>query len=211
MVIACIALGVALGGTSVAAIQALPKNSVGTKQLKRNAVVSAKVKNGSLLRADFKRGQIPAGPQGPAGPPGSQGIQGPAGPGARWARVHANGSIIIQSGGITSTRTAAGIYRLDFGENVGLRLIVVTEAGGADDLNFRGSPIAGSCSPPAGANNLIPCVGQPDPQNKVAVFTFDEDNATFEDHGFYLAVVGPNGAASAGPAPTGSHGSLSAG
>ena len=40
MVIACIALTVALGGTSVAAIQALPKNSVGTKQLKRNAVTS---------------------------------------------------------------------------------------------------------------------------------------------------------------------------
>ena len=42
MVIACIALGVALGGTSVAAIQALPKNSVGTKQLKKNAVTSPK-------------------------------------------------------------------------------------------------------------------------------------------------------------------------
>jgi hypothetical protein len=40
MVVACIALSVALGGTSVAAIQALPKNSVGTKQLKRNAVTS---------------------------------------------------------------------------------------------------------------------------------------------------------------------------
>ena len=57
MVIACIALRVALGGTSVAAIQALPKNSVGTKQLKKNAVVSAKVKNRSLLAVDFKAGQ----------------------------------------------------------------------------------------------------------------------------------------------------------
>jgi hypothetical protein len=89
MVVACIALGVALGGTSVAAIEALPKNSVGTKQLKKNAVISSKVKNGSLLRADFKSGQIPAGPRGPAGPtgaagaagaPGAQGIQGPPGP-----------------------------------------------------------------------------------------------------------------------------------
>ena len=64
MVVACIALTVALGGTSVAAIQALPKNSVGTKQLKKNAVVSAKVKNRSLLAVDFKAGQLPRGPKG---------------------------------------------------------------------------------------------------------------------------------------------------
>ena len=66
MVIACIALTVALGGTSFAAVT-LARNSVGTKQLKKNAVISSKVKNGSLLRADFKSGQVPAGPQGPPG------------------------------------------------------------------------------------------------------------------------------------------------
>ena len=69
MVIACIALGVALGRTSVAAIQALPKNSVGTKQLKGNAVISAKVKNRSLLAVDFKPGQLPQGRQGRKGDP----------------------------------------------------------------------------------------------------------------------------------------------
>jgi hypothetical protein len=44
MVLACFALSVALGGTSVAAIQALPRNSVGAKQLKRNAVTGPKIK-----------------------------------------------------------------------------------------------------------------------------------------------------------------------
>jgi hypothetical protein len=39
MVVAFIALLVAMGGTGYAAI-ALPKNSVGTKQLKKNAVIS---------------------------------------------------------------------------------------------------------------------------------------------------------------------------
>jgi hypothetical protein len=77
MVIACIALAVALGGTSVAAIQALPKNSVGTKQLKKNAVVSAKVKNRSLLAVDFKAGQLPAGPKGDKGDPGAPGAPNP--------------------------------------------------------------------------------------------------------------------------------------
>jgi hypothetical protein len=65
-VIACLALSIALGGTSYAAI-VLPANSVGTKQLKRAAVTSKKVRDFSLLKRDFKPGQLPAGPQGPPG------------------------------------------------------------------------------------------------------------------------------------------------
>lgn len=85
MALAFVALLVALGGTSYAVV-ALPANSVGKKQLKSNAVTSAKVKNASLLKKDFKSGQLPAGPRGPAGAAGPggargpQGAQGPAGP-----------------------------------------------------------------------------------------------------------------------------------
>jgi hypothetical protein len=70
LVISVLALVVALGGTSYAAI-VLPANSVGKRQLKKNAVTSAKVKNGSLRAADFRAGQLPAGAPGPAGPQGS--------------------------------------------------------------------------------------------------------------------------------------------
>lgn len=52
MIVAIVALVLSLGGTSYAAI-VLPAGSVGTKQLKDNAVVSAKVKNGSLTTADI--------------------------------------------------------------------------------------------------------------------------------------------------------------
>ena len=79
--IALLALVVALGGTSYAAAK-LPRNSVGTTQLRNNSVVSSKVKDRSLLSKDFKRGQIPAGPkgaQGQLGPQGLQGLQGPQG------------------------------------------------------------------------------------------------------------------------------------
>jgi hypothetical protein len=82
-VTATLALIVALGGTSYAAIR-LPANSVGAKQLKRHAVTSSKlnasavtsstVKNGSLRAKDFKAGQIPAGPAGPAGAAGATNI-----------------------------------------------------------------------------------------------------------------------------------------
>lgn len=84
-VTASIALIVALGGTSYAAV-ALPKGSVGTPQIKkaavtgakikRNAVTGAKIKDGSLLKDDFKSGQLPTGPQGPPGPQGPQGAAG---------------------------------------------------------------------------------------------------------------------------------------
>ena len=70
-----------LGATPVgeAALNALPRASVGPLQLKTNAVTSIKVKNGSLLRADFRAGQIPVGPAGPAGPAGAQGAPGTSG------------------------------------------------------------------------------------------------------------------------------------
>ena len=80
LVIACLALAITLSGTAVAASVALAPGSVGTPQLKNNAVTTTKVKNGTLLRADFKRGQLPAGSAGPAGPAGSAGPAGPAGP-----------------------------------------------------------------------------------------------------------------------------------
>ena len=80
MMVACIALLVALTGTSVAAVQALAPNSVGTVQLKANAVTGAKVANRSLAPIDFRAGSLPRGPQGAPGPAGPAGAAGPAGP-----------------------------------------------------------------------------------------------------------------------------------
>ena len=82
-VTATIALIIALGGTSYAAIK-LPANSVGSRQLKMHAVTSSKiaadavtsasVKNGSLRARDFKGGQLAVGAPGPAGPAGATNI-----------------------------------------------------------------------------------------------------------------------------------------
>ncbi|MCK9249249.1 MAG: collagen-like protein [Solirubrobacteraceae bacterium] len=104
-VMAGVAMFVALGGTSYAAVS-LPKNSVGSAQIKNrsvqsvdlknkavtnakvagNAITSTKVKDGSLLAKDFKSGELPGGQQGPAGPQGPQGEKGDKGdPGAPGA------------------------------------------------------------------------------------------------------------------------------
>jgi hypothetical protein len=80
-VIATLALFVALGGSSYAAVE-LSRGEVKGKHLAANSVSSGKVKNRSLRARDFRAGQLPAGPQGPAGtqgPAGPQGVQGAPG------------------------------------------------------------------------------------------------------------------------------------
>jgi hypothetical protein len=104
MIVACLALLVALGGTGMAAATQLARNSVGTAQLrdgavsnpkiKNNAINSTKVANRSLLRSDFAPGQLPAGPTGPQGPAGPTGPTGAAGP------AGAIGAITVRSQGV---------------------------------------------------------------------------------------------------------------
>lgn len=60
LVISVIALFVALGGASYAAVS-LPRNSVGTKQLKAKAVTGAKVKDKTLTAGKLANGVLPAG------------------------------------------------------------------------------------------------------------------------------------------------------
>ena len=90
MGVAMFALFVALGGASVAATNdVLPRNSVGTVQLRNDSVTRAKmahqsitnllIKPGSLMASSFAPGQIPAGPQGQKGDTGATGLQGPKG------------------------------------------------------------------------------------------------------------------------------------
>lgn len=93
MIVSITALLVALSGITPlgeAAYNAVvPRNSVGTLQLQRNAVKAAKIApsavrtghvlDGSLLTADFKAGQIPQGPKGDKGDRGPKGDKGDSG------------------------------------------------------------------------------------------------------------------------------------
>ena len=182
MVVACLALAVALAGTSYAAT-ALPRNSVGTAQLKNNSITAAKVKNRSLLQADFKAGQLLPGPRGPAGP---QGATGPAGPGARWALVRADGTVVAQSGGISPTaKPTDGAYILDFGSSVAGKLVLASSAN-TGDTGDRGTVSAGMCG---GTTEGSACPTGNDTAH-VRVITRKEGDTIAEDHPFYVAVIG---------------------
>jgi hypothetical protein len=74
--IAWLALFAALGGTTYAAVS-LPRNSVGTKQLRNHAVTYAKLSPKAARRLHGAAG--PAGPAGAQGPKGDTGAQGPKG------------------------------------------------------------------------------------------------------------------------------------
>jgi hypothetical protein len=159
-----LALFMAMSGTAYAAT--LPRNSVGTAQLKANAVTSAKVKNGSLRLADFARGQLPpslAGPKGdpgaagPAGAPGAQGAPGPAGPPGLDGSALAAGEAVPFNGTVgfignanfgftaVSFNTPAGTGHYCVGLAPGLDQfanILTINVSGIDPGGLGGAPIA---------------------------------------------------------------------
>jgi hypothetical protein len=146
-VTATLALFLALGGSSYAALQItgrdvkdgsltgadLKNGSVKGVDLKNGSVTSVDVKNGSLLAADFKPGELPAGtpgapgPQGPTGPTGPQGETGATGqPGATGgaSRTILFGTVtqagtLAHGQGITGvTKDTTGIYHVRFSRSV---------------------------------------------------------------------------------------------
>lgn len=133
-VMSSIAVFMVLGGSAYAATT-LPKSSVGSKQIKSNAVTSVKVKDGSLLAKDFRTRQLATGPSGPKGADGQPGPKGADGtPGTNGARgtdgsngtarayaevTPAGGVIAAQSHNVTSvTRIAAGDYCVNLAASV---------------------------------------------------------------------------------------------
>ena len=128
-VMASVAMFIALGGASYAAVS-LPRNSVGTKQLRPQAVKrtdlaprsvsKSKLANRAVTKRALSRwirGQLrrraAAGPTGPTGPRGPQGQAGPRGPGALPVRYSAAASAtpvstrILEAGGLTVSVSCA--------------------------------------------------------------------------------------------------------
>jgi hypothetical protein len=96
LVIAVAALFFALGGTGYA-----------VSKLPRNSVTSAQVKDHSLLKRDFKSGQLPRGPQGAQGVQGDPGVKGDKGDkgnqGDPWT---------LNNGQFPSGKTLRGVFAL---------------------------------------------------------------------------------------------------
>jgi hypothetical protein len=173
-VMATIAVFIALGGSSYAAIKVTGKN------VKNGTLTGVDVKNGSLLAKDFGAGQLPAGAQGPKGDPGAPGAQGQPGakgePGEQGDGIDSSGFIqgkgklyfnrktfsvasgntvlavpgwgtFLAAGNATSTHTHQHLFRNDSGE----ALSVYSDMGGGDpttgvldDGQARATPTQGA-------------------------------------------------------------------
>lgn len=144
--IGLIALFIALGGTSYAAIH-LPPNSVGTRQLRRHSVTPSKISPRTLrlFRGQSGAGGLP-GPAGPAGPKGARGPRGYRGyRGFRGATGPTGPQGVPGTPGAPGTAGPPGASTLtgnwlpesttgtDLGPPVGSRSTASSVAGGATD------------------------------------------------------------------------------
>jgi hypothetical protein len=139
-VLATLALFVALGGTGYAAVK-LPKDSVGSTQLRRNAVTSTKVKDRSLRQRDVSSSELAA-LRGAAGSTGATGARGARGDRGDTSPFPAPGT--LRSGEVVRGAFAAGeivpanqeltdAINLPVQAPVSLDFAHVNVAGGTDD------------------------------------------------------------------------------
>jgi hypothetical protein len=181
--IGLLALCVVLTGTAYAA--SLPKDSVGTRQLKdgavsaakikRNAVSSPKVRNRSLRAKDFKAGQLPRGPKGPKGDKGDQGDAG-----ATALEPLASGRTI--RGAVGGDFHAYTNEAADFGIDVSLQIPAANALG--DDqvfVNVAGWQGEAGQTQPTTTDTDPGCTGSPSnptaPAGKVCIYVSEGDDA----------------------------------
>ena len=162
--VACLALLVALGGTSIAAVKVLaPRNSVGTLQ----------VINKSLLPIDFKT--PPKGSQGPGrrarpgragraapGPAGTAAAKGDKAQGqprystALWAQIDSAGSVHPSKGVASAQKLATGDYLVTFNQDVTACTYQATLGGPTTGLTTGEVSAAPRRSPPESVSSPCP-------------------------------------------------------
>jgi hypothetical protein len=141
--LALLALFVALGGTSYAATR-IPANSVGSRQIKNQAVTLKKV---SPSAQKALRGH-----RGPQGPQGLQGGQGATGEGATklFALIGESGfdlAVLRSSGGVTVAADSGSGYRVTFPRDISTCVALANESidnGSATPINPLETSIKGS-------------------------------------------------------------------
>lgn len=160
-----LALFLALGGSSYAAFK-LPRNSVGTRQLKAGAVRSADVRNGSIRSVDVRNGSLGLHDMAPRTRHRLRGKRGPAGPAGASAP-----SLFVEVDASGGHRIGNGLVIGHVGTNgysVGFPRSVATCALVASPANVPGGAVPDA---PPGATVIVSHVG-----NNALVRTFNAQN-----------------------------------
>jgi hypothetical protein len=142
MVVAVVALVSSLTGVAIGAAlitgDDIARKAIAKKHLKKDAVVTKKVKNGTLLADDFKAGQLKEGVQGieglkgDKGDPGEDGRDGADGANATalWAVINGDTGATFRGSHVTSsTHNGNGSYTVTFDRSVASCAFMATIGG----------------------------------------------------------------------------------
>ena len=124
-VMATIAVFIALGGSSYAAVK-LSRNSVGATQIRKGAVGASELRRGAVRSSDVRNGGLSVrdlsaaaradlrGAQGPTGVPGPEGAAGPATPQYFASFGAGGGKISGNASGATHNANTGNLYIVNF-------------------------------------------------------------------------------------------------
>jgi hypothetical protein len=182
--VAYLALFVALGGTSVAAVS-LKNGSVKGKHISRNAVSSPKVKDRSLLARDFAAGQLPRGKPGQPGQPGQNGAPGqdgqtgPRGPSNAYANLF-NATGVIQLDG---SEVTLGQLTLPAGSYAFTASAEVTTSAPSTNCRIKNQGTVVATSSTVGDGDALTLSGVASNSGGPATFTCQASNSSGMSYG----------------------------
>jgi hypothetical protein len=181
-VISTLCLFLVLGGGAAFAASKLPKNSVGSKQIRKGAISPSKLSPAAVKTLAGDRGKAGArgatgatGPQGPAGPGGAPG-------GAKaWVQVAFNGSVIKGVGPLTVSKiqTSPGEYCISGGPYTTANSVGLATADWSDP-DHKFDNIVQVVNGPS--DNFCPLPGE------FSVLVFNAETGEFNDAGFTFMI-----------------------
>lgn len=160
-VISTICLFLVLGGGAAFAATQLPKNSVGSKQIKKEAVTPAKLSSAAKATLTGPKGATgaagPQGSKGDKGDKGERGLQGEAGTAVAYAHVAADGTLdTAHSKNVTATNLSGVVGDYCVTPSVPVTTVIVStpHVGGDGGVVAQGNIVAngdastGACTSP---------------------------------------------------------------
>jgi hypothetical protein len=155
-VMATVAVFIALGGTSYAVTQ-LPRNSVGSQQIRTGSVGASELRTGAVRSRDIRDRSVAlrdistGARRSLRGKTGATGQPGPPGPSVATlsAAVTADGRFARSrgtAGDLTSHSIASGVYKIDFNRDISTCYVVATIA------TTRGNATGGEITSEIGAD-----------------------------------------------------------
>ena len=156
------------------------------------ASVLCSKKNGIVVVRDAckkKESALDPAALGMQGPQGDQGIQGPPGqqgPGAQFAVIAGDGTVVAQSGGITTTVLNGLAVSVHMGADVTNKTIQITNGALTGDVGLRGPITFALCGT---APTAVDCtsLGVANGNETIVVATTNTSGAN-EAHAFHIAV-----------------------